>query len=356
MTSARREPVPLIVWTLMAAFTVMARGAGLQVGTPDPGGPTAIEQALIEHACTLSLTLAAETAEHQQCLSAQLLSLRADFGRDLSRLSGPERRTLDSVCSKIRDARGREAYLECLSAQLLALRNRRSRANPAASEAAAAPPPPVVSVPSFSPPAPVRQASSWSSGLWIGATLLTLIVVAGAVLLAAKARRPPRTCRVCGGDVPESGDLCQKCRHDAAEAVRFAAAERADQQRAQQEEQRRLSEREEEQRRQKTRQEEEAPLRQQEEARQQEKDARQREEEKAASQPSLGAIASQEVFDPYAVLGVLRDASKEDILAAYQQAKLKYDPDQVTYLSAEVQEHFKAKAQEVDRAHQKLIE
>jgi len=359
MTSARREPGPLIVWTLMAPFTVMALGAGLQVqvGTPDPGGPTAIEQALMEHACALSLTRASETVQHQQCLSAQLLSLRADFGRDLSRLSSPERRTLDSVCSKIRDAGGREAYLECLSAQLLALRNRRTRANPPSPDAAAASQSPVVSVPSPSPPAPAGQASSWSSRLWIGAALLTLIVVAGAVFLVAKARRPPRTCRVCGGDIPESGDLCQKCRHDAAEAVRFAAAERADQQRAQQEEQRRLSEQEEEQRRQKTRQEEEAPLRQQEEARQrEEKDARQREEENAASQPSPGATTSQEGFDPYAVLGVPPDASKEDILAAYQKARLKYDPDQVTHLSEEVQEHFKAKAQEVDRAHQKLSE
>src|ERR1700682_948011 len=148
MTSARREAVPLIVWTLMAPLTALAVGAGLQVGTPDSSGPTAIEQALIEHACTLTLTRAAEAAEHQQCLSAQLLSLRADFGRDLSRLSGPERRTLDSVCSKIRDARGREAYLECLSAQLLVLRNRRIRANPPSPEAAAASQSPVVSVPS----------------------------------------------------------------------------------------------------------------------------------------------------------------------------------------------------------------
>ena len=356
MTSARREPGPLIAWTLMAPITVMALGAGLQVGTPDPGGPTAIEQALMEHACALSLTRASETVQHQQCLSAQLLSLRADFGRDLSRLSGPERRTLDSACSKIREARGREAYLECLSAQLLALRNRRSRANPPSSEAAAASQSPVVSVPSSSPPAPAGQAPSWSSRLWIGATLLTVIVVAGAGFLVAKARRPPRTCRVCGGDIPESGDLCQKCRHDAAEAVRFAAAERADQQRAQQEEQRRLSEHEEEQRRLKARQEEEASLRHQEEARQQERDARQREEEKAASQPSLGAMAPQEMFDPYAVLGVPRDASKEDILAAYQMARLKYDPDQVIHLSEEVQAHFRAKAQEVERAHQKLGE
>src|ERR1700687_805967 len=188
MTSARHQPMPLIVCILMAPFTVMALGAGLQVGTPDPGGPTAIEQALIEHACTLTLTRAAETAEHQQCLSAQLLSLRADFGRDLSRLSGPERRTLDSVCSKIREARGREAYLECLSAQLLVLRNRRARSNPAPSEVAAMPPPPVVEVGSAGPAAPAGQAASSSSSLWIGATLLTLIVVAGAVLLAAKAR------------------------------------------------------------------------------------------------------------------------------------------------------------------------
>ena len=60
--------------------------------------------------------------------------------------------------------------------------------------------------------------------------------------------------------------------------------------------------------------------------------------------------------DPYAVLGVPRDASKEDISAAYQRARSKYDPDQVTHLSAEVQEHFKTKAQEVARAHQKLSE
>ena len=110
MTSARREPMPPIVWSLLAPFTMMAAlGAGLQVDTPDPGAPTAIEQALMEHAC--SRTQASET-DRQECLSAQLLSLRADFGRDLSRLSGPERKTLDSVCSKIRDVRGREAYLE----------------------------------------------------------------------------------------------------------------------------------------------------------------------------------------------------------------------------------------------------
>src|ERR1700680_3825462 len=50
MTSARREPAPLIVWSLMAPFAMMAAlGLGFQVDPPDPGGPTAIEQALMEH-------------------------------------------------------------------------------------------------------------------------------------------------------------------------------------------------------------------------------------------------------------------------------------------------------------------
>src|SRR5580693_3677802 len=105
MTSGRHEAVPLIVWSLMATLWVMAVAAGAQVIAPDPAGPSAIEQALMEHACVVTLTRAAEAAEHQECLSARLLSLRSDFGRDLDRLSVSERRTLDAVCSKIRDAR-----------------------------------------------------------------------------------------------------------------------------------------------------------------------------------------------------------------------------------------------------------
>jgi preprotein translocase subunit Sec63 len=60
------------------------------------------------------------------------------------------------------------------------------------------------------------------------------------------------------------------------------------------------------------------------------------------------------VFDPYTVLGVSRDASQEDIHAAYQEARLKYDADQVDHLGLELQQHFKAKAQAVERAYQQL--
>jgi hypothetical protein len=371
--SMRRMPVPLGVWCLMGAFTTTALGAGLQEGTSDPGGATAIEQALVEHACSATRTSGAtETDAYRDCLRAQLLSLRADLGRDLSRLSSSERRTLDSVCSDVRAASGREAYVECLSARLASLRNRRKNATPPPSQGSALAPP-AVSAPG-SPAPPARQASWWASRFWIGATIVTLFVTVGGVLLAVKllavkARPLPRVCRVCGNDVPESGDLCQPCRHEAAEAVRNAAAERAGQQRAEPGAPNAATALgwrpggalEEEHRGQKALQEEEgeARLRQEEEERQREKDAGEREEalqrqEEEARQRSQ--TVSEEVFDSCAVLGVPQGASREDIEVAYQKAKSKYDPDQVAHLSAEVQEHYRVKAEAVERARQELTD
>ena len=92
---------------------VLTLGIGLQVGTPDPSPPTALEQALIEHMCTAKRAGTPGSDAYEGCTSAQLLSLRADFGRDLGRLSVSERRTIDSVCSKVNAARGRDAYLAC---------------------------------------------------------------------------------------------------------------------------------------------------------------------------------------------------------------------------------------------------
>lgn len=352
-----RRPAPPLGWSLMAPFTMLALGVAPQVGTPDSSGLTAIERALVGHRCSaMRGEAASETDAYQECLNAQLLSLRTDFGRDLSRLSGTERRRIDSICSKIPSALQREAYVECLSDQLISLRNRRSRGNPDPS-AGARLPPPSESAPSTSPAPPARPASAWPSGVWIGGAVVTLLVAASGVLLAMRARRAPRKCRVCGQDAPGLGELCQNCRHEAAEALRRAAAERADHQRAQEEEQRRQSEHEEEQRRQKARQEEEARLQQLEQARQAERaryeDEVRRRGEEAAQRPQTD-VTVQEAFDPYAILGVPRDASKEDIRAAYQEVKLKYDVDLVSSLGAEVQEHFKAKAQAVERAYRQL--
>jgi DnaJ domain len=349
----------VFLWSVTAPFTVMAFGAGAQVGSPDSSGSTVLEQALIEHVCgTMQSAGAPGTDQYHACVSAQLVSMRADFGRDLGRLSTSERRTLDSACSNLQATRGRDAYLACLNGQLAALRARRKRANPpppAAVELQVA----AVDAPSPILAPPVLVASALPPGVWIGAGVFALFFGGGGVILALKSRRAAqRRCRVCGADTPEPGNLCQKCRSEAAEAARSAAAERADQKRAQELAKRRLIENEEEQRRDKVRQAEEAQQRQEQEetlrVRQREEDERRRQEEDARRQREVDVEAS--VFDPYAVLGVPQGSSKEDVRAAYDAARLKYSPDLVTHLSPEVQEHFKAKAQAVELAYQKATE
>ena len=51
------------------------------------------------------IQLVTEIDAHRQCLSARLLSLRADFGRDLGRLSGSDRRRIDAACARLRPPR-----------------------------------------------------------------------------------------------------------------------------------------------------------------------------------------------------------------------------------------------------------
>ena len=65
-------------------------------------------------------------------------------------------------------------------------------------------------------------------------------------------------------------------------------------------------------------------------------------------------MASEAVINPFNILGVSRDATQGAIRAAYQEARPKYDPEQVAHLGAELQEHFKAKAQAVEQAYQQL--
>ena len=249
---------------LAVAIEGAAAAAALQSGTPDPGPPTALEQALIEHVCTAKRAGTPGTDAYDACLSAQLLSLRTDFGRDLTRLSVSERRTIDSVCSKVNAARGRDAYLACLNGQLASLRERRRAAHPPEPVEASPSPSPPVSAPSAIPASPSARASSRPFGLWIGVTVVTVLLAAGGVLWAKKTRRPIHTCKACGVDVPDGGELCQKCRHEAAEARRLAALERAHEFQTKNEEQRAQQEREEEQRRERARQDEEHARRQRE--------------------------------------------------------------------------------------------
>jgi hypothetical protein len=348
---------------LVGLAGVMAIGVSAQERPPStpntaaPAGSTAIEQALIEHACRSQLPGIAGEDAYQECLRAKLRSLRADFGRDLSRVSVADRKTLDSTCSASRAVEGREAYLECVTVQLAAIRNRRDP-NLLNSDAAPLPLPSETTQPG-NVVLPARETSSSLSPVWIGAGVVTLAAAIGGAFLAIKRRRVRRRCRVCGDDVPQAGDLCPKCRHEAAETLRHAAADRAVHERAQAEEQQRQRAREEEQRRQGAHEEEAERARQHDETRRREADAlrRQAEEEESRQRSRSAGVDgadSMDVFDPYVILGVTRDASKEAIDAAYHEGQLKYAPEQVAHLGPELQEHYKRKAEAVEEAYRKL--
>ena len=346
---------PIVVLSLAAPFAMLALGAAQQVGDPDPIGPTPIEQALMEHVCGPARQAGSVYAgQYEVCLSDRLQSLRADFGADLKRLARVERKTLDSTCSKNREL-GREEYVGCLSDQLIALSRRRNPAKRPASEETGVPTrfgdEPTVSV------TPLTLQTSRSVGWWIGDAFTALLVGGGGGLLALKSRRTTRQCRACGV-VPESGDLCSKCRHEAAEALRRSAVERVEEQRAQ-EEQRRSRQHDDEQREQIAKQEDEAARLRQEELARQKDFARQEEERRVSEeeerQRRQDPTASDQGFDPHVVLGVPRDASQEHVLAAYEEAKAKYAPSLVADLPMEIQAHFKAKGDAVERAYQTLV-
>jgi len=352
------------VWMIACAWTwasaTTALDAGRQAGPADPVVPTAIEEALIEHACgAMRPAGAPETDAYLQCRNRELLSLRDEFGRDLRRLSNAERRTIDSACSGLRISRGQDAYVECLAARLAGLRGRGSRARtdavPAVPQAPANPPEVAVAV----APPPVAAPSSGWPAVWIGG-LAALLVAAGggAAFVASKARRAFGTCRTCGVKLPERGDLCQKCRHEAAEALRRAAAARVEQARAQEEEQRRQAAAREDEQRQQQARDEESARRQAEEAQLErarlELEAQRQRDEDAQQRRQTDAAATEEEFDPYAVLGVPHDASVADIEAAYQAARVKYDLELVADLGAELQAHYKRKGQAVERAYESL--
>ena len=362
MLFVRRLPVSLIVAVSTVALAGIAQAA--QRGQPEPAGPTAIEQALIDHVCRGTRATSGADA-HEACLDAELVSMRDDFGRDLRRLSAEERKAIDFACSGLQTDRGRDTYVACLNAELISVRSRRRGGKP---RAQAAPTSPDGGDPAFDPTEPgedivspdgaAPQSVLRSTRLWIGVFVVSLLIAGGGMVLAKVAKQQATKCRTCGASFSEPGDLCPNCRHEAAAALRRAAAERVELARAKDAEEKRLREQEEGQRQklakleERAKQEEEERMRQQEKARQDE--ARQREEEARRPQVREDGIDAEGVFDPYTVLGVPREASKETIEAAYQEAKAKYAEDQLEFLGIELQLRFRVKAQAVEKAYQML--
>jgi hypothetical protein len=322
----------------------------------DPAVPTAIEEALIEYACgALHPAGAVESDAYLDCRKNQLLYLRTEFGRDLRRLSNTERKTLDTACGDLRAARGQDAYLSCLQAELTRLPGHgKKAASQAVSGAAPA------TAPGATPPvSPARETSLPISPMWAGVVVAALIAAAaGAFAMKRRGTASAGACRACGAAVVDRGDLCQACRRDAAETLRRGKTEQVDQARAEVEAARRLAARQSEQQ-QRERDEQtrrhELQAAQAAQARQDEEDAQRRRDEEARRQRQTDASASADEFDPHAVLGVPRDAGRAAIEAAYEEARAKYDLELVADLGVELQDHYRRKGQAAQRAYEMLV-
>jgi hypothetical protein len=194
--------------------------------------------------------------------------------------------------------------------------------------------------------------------VWIAAAVVAVVVAAaGGAFVTVNARRKFGACRTCGVKLLERGDLCQKCRHEAADALRRATAERADQARAQEDEQRRQAAKEVEQ--QQLARDEEARRQQREEAQReqarQEEERAQRQRDDEARQREVEPGAPRDEADPYVVLGLPPDASAADVETAYKAVRSKFDLDLVADMGVELQEHMKRKAEAVERAYETLV-
>jgi DnaJ-domain-containing protein 1 len=371
----------ILAWSLATPLAVMIAG-GTQPDAVDGAPASAIEYALSERACMAVPSAAIADADaRQRCMDAQLSLLRTDFGRDLQRLTAAERRRLDARCSPFGTTHGREAYLDCVNSHLVALRVDRRRATATRAQAAGMPMEPAVAAASARAPEPELQRSvataQQHAPAWFETrprVLVTLVLASIAAIAAGSfvvLRRgvSRRHCHQCGIEIVDSGDLCAPCRHAAADAVRRAASGRIDPLRTDDAERRNSSMEAEERRQQLLRDEarqrdEEERVREQHEAQRHAENARRLQEQEARRQIAVAAANASSAqrsagrcdgeFDPYAVLGVPRDTPPDQIRAAYEKARTKYDQSAVAHLGVDVQEHFRQKAQAVDRAYQML--
>jgi preprotein translocase subunit Sec63 len=73
----------------------------------------------------------------------------------------------------------------------------------------------------------------------------------------------------------------------------------------------------------------------------------------APSEPARGAD-SPSSWDPWAVLGVARGASRDEIARAYREQLKRYHPDRVADLGPELQQVAHRKTVELQRAYAEL--
>ncbi|HET9832651.1 MAG TPA: hypothetical protein VFP91_13100 [Vicinamibacterales bacterium] len=206
------------------------------------------------------------------------------------------------------------------------------------------------------------------------AVMLVLVAVAAGVavwFLRFRKRTPTtqRVCQKCGEVLNTAGDLCSTCRHEAGIAAKQAIAERAAEERAELERKRVEREQAEERHRHVEQQvadaERQEEIRRQDELRRQADFQRHQAEVAAAPTPAPGPVAVAAIGaevdyeaptenDPYAILGVSRGASRQEIDRAYCLAASKYDETQVAHLGDVIQQHYRAKADAIEQAYRSL--
>jgi hypothetical protein len=91
------------------------------------------------------------------------------------------------------------------------------------------------------------------------------------------------------------------------------------------------------------------------EARERERQERERRTTGADKNSERERPAGENGFDPYQVLRITRDASKEEVKAAYFNLIKQYHPDKVSHLGQEFQKLADEKAQLINRAYQVLM-
>jgi hypothetical protein len=326
------------------------------------------DRAMIESACRKQRAMRGPAA-YYGCISQQLAALASNPDRpSFAGVASDRRATIESACQPERMYRGPAAYYGCVSQQLAILSRREKRrlglqpdeqislnsgafgtthkqAIPQQSSRTGS----AGSKPSGSPAtkleAPQQQtgetpkehslpadSSASLSAIAIGVvgTAIALFVLGFGFRLFRRPQRSP--CARCGTPVSRAVNHCPSCVVAMQEEARRASAQWQTQERQWTDEQRRQREHAEEEARQSYSSGDET--------------GRHRREP---------ADDGHHGFDPYAVLGVARDAGKEDIRAAYLREMASYHPDKVSHLGADLQELAKHKAQAINRAYEELM-
>ena len=182
----------------------------------------------------------------------------------------------------------------------------------------------------------------------------------GGFHLKKQLSRVEPTCQRCGAVLKAAGSLCPPCRHEMGLAAKQAIADRAAEKHA--EDARRRTEQQQAEERQRLAEAEAAQEQQRlEETKSRlERDARERPH--AAARPPEAApvgadpheIAEIVETDPFKILGVSREATPAEIDAAYRECSKKYDEASVAHFGDAVRQHYRAKAEAVERAYAAL--